>query len=400
MPTPPDLATTIRFWFEQIQVPFHPWTREAVAAALDNPRDYPHLYEAWIPGDRIALAVGPLLPDPIPLIGHVVDYLIARGLEPQQLHVVLANDSSRFRDGLIESLAKWKLQPSQVTNHDPFDEKKLEFLAADMEANPVYVNREMMEADLVLPIVGFRNPKALSYFGPQALVPWFVDHQTQRRLRTLTVDATDAGIKQRRQFGEWVARLAGIACVLGIVPSHKPECMALASGDPHSIEQHWITHRAAQDINGLREMENRQASDWVLAHIGSSTEFISWNELACVLTELLPQLSDQGNLILCSSISRRVQGALKLLGSTDSDDELEKKLLKSELPNALAAFLIWHALQSCHIYLMSSHERDALESIHIGRIEQIDPILRLTGQSQQGTILANALVDCQSFYTP
>lgn len=399
MPTPPDLATTIRSWFDQIQVPLHPWTREAVAAALDNPRDYPHLYEAWIPGDRIALAVGPLLPDPIPFIGHVVDYLIAHGLDPEQLHVVLANDSSRFRDGLIDSLAKWKLEPTQVSNHDPFDEKKLEFLAADMEANPVYVNRAIMEADLVLPIVGFRHPKALSYFGPQALVPWFVDHQTQRRLRTLTVDATDEGAKQRRQFGEWVARLAGIAYVLGIVPTRKPPYIALASGDPHAIEHQWITDRTAQDSDDSQGVVNKQASDWVLAHIGSSTEFVSWNELACVLTELLSQLSDQGNLILCSSISRRVQGALKLLGSTDSDDELEKKLLKSELPNALAAFLIWHALQSCHIYLMSQHERDALESIHIGRIEHIDPILRLTSQSQRGTIINNALLDCQSFYT-
>ena len=60
--------------------------------------------------------------------------------------------------------------------HDPVDRVQLSYLAASTEAKPIYVNRALSDADLVIPIGCLHPEGALGYFGVYSgIFPAFSD---------------------------------------------------------------------------------------------------------------------------------------------------------------------------------------------------------------------------------
>ena len=67
----------------------------------------------------------------------------------------------------------------QLETHDPTDRDDLGYLAASKEGKPIYVNRVLHDADVVLPISCLRPDSALGYHGVfGGLFPTFSDEQT------------------------------------------------------------------------------------------------------------------------------------------------------------------------------------------------------------------------------
>ncbi|MEZ6091213.1 MAG: lactate racemase domain-containing protein [Pirellulaceae bacterium] len=132
--------------------------RQAMRQALLSPEDFPALNQAIVQGDSIAIAVDPNLPD---LIACVIGALDAIGSETAgSIHVLLGEDGTT---AMLERLTEAIGDRATVLTHDPDNQEALGYLAASEAADPIYLNRLLLEADFVLPlaccaIVGLFGP--------------------------------------------------------------------------------------------------------------------------------------------------------------------------------------------------------------------------------------------------
>src|SRR5690606_40533305 len=156
---------------------------EAVSNALKAPRDYPPLAAATVPGDRVVVAVEPGIPRVESVVAGAVLALIEGGTEPRDISLVIG---SNLRSPLA-LVPKRMRADLRVVLHNPADQEGLQYLAADKAARPIYLNRALCEADLLLPITTARLTNSLGYVGSYSGVfPTFADVDSQHRFQLPT----------------------------------------------------------------------------------------------------------------------------------------------------------------------------------------------------------------------
>ena len=188
----------------------------AVVAALQDPMGYPPLARAVVPGDRVVISVDPGVPQVPQVVTGVVRTLMSAGVNPSDIVVLTARGP--------EPEAAWAREfPSPasavtVIAHDPRDKAGLCYLAAAKDAAPIYLNRHLCEADVIVPINLLRPRAALGYAGIHSgLFPTFSDEATRERFRVPSSATHAAEQKRRRDEADEVAWLLGLQLTVQIV---------------------------------------------------------------------------------------------------------------------------------------------------------------------------------------
>ncbi len=152
---------------------------KAVAAALDNPLDYPPIHGGVVPGDVVAIVVDAELPEPGVAVTGVLRALSS--CEPSRIDVIVSQAATpETQAGLRAALP----DGVELTVHCGVTREELRYLAANDAAEPIYLNRLLVDADLVVPITVARHRDPLvfgSSFG--GVFPDFADHDAQVRTR-------------------------------------------------------------------------------------------------------------------------------------------------------------------------------------------------------------------------
>ena len=173
----------------------------AVADALGNPIDFPSIDLALVPGDCVAIAVHESLPHPEPIVKAIVEWLLSKHpASDLSIRVVLAPGNESLAQELDDWLAtRWPvsdlagdLSADQATDqatakaitestpsnslqrvlcHDPDDQQNLEYIAATKQSEAIYLNRELVEADFVIPVYRWLEPKDPRGHDPYVVLP-------------------------------------------------------------------------------------------------------------------------------------------------------------------------------------------------------------------------------------
>ena len=117
----------------------------ALVHGLENPRNFPPLRQAVVPGDRVVIAWDPTIGEAGPVLETLAELFKAAGVEDGDLTVLTP---PRGRENLVEVL----LQGTKVIVHDPDDRSQLAYLATTKQGRRVYLNRLLTDADLVVPV--------------------------------------------------------------------------------------------------------------------------------------------------------------------------------------------------------------------------------------------------------
>ncbi len=120
----------------------------AVDRALAEPTEFPPLAHAVLEGDKVALVLTQTMPAAEVVVAGAVRELVAAGIKPSDITLVSApgNAAPTSWDGLSGELEF----VHQV--HDPADRGALAYVAASRSGDPIYINRAIHEADLVITI--------------------------------------------------------------------------------------------------------------------------------------------------------------------------------------------------------------------------------------------------------
>ncbi len=213
-----------------------PDAEKLVTAAIDAPQegaarvDTPPLRAIVVPGDRVAVALAGDVPRAADVIRAVTAPLLAAGVEPGDLTLLLGPP--------LEDLAGGQTPLDAMANASGFDpvvESQSSYMAADAEGRPIHLARVLVDADVVVGVGGYRFDAAL---GGRALEGELWPTFSRRVCRTdvfralarrgrLAVDGARGGNRE-------AAWQLGLMASLRLVPGRGDSLAAACFGTPES----------------------------------------------------------------------------------------------------------------------------------------------------------------------
>lgn len=356
----------------------------AVAVALKEPLDFPPLRRAIVPGDRVAIAIDRGVPQLPAVIAGIASALLEGSVQPEDICVVLADPDDLTREPL-SALAPSVRDAIELVVHDPAQMNGLTYLAASRDGKPIYFNRRIGDADVVVPVGVLRLDGSWGYVGVHGcLFPTFSDATTQERFRSVRSDWRSQQ-RHRRKEADEAAWLLGVQFTLQITPGAGDSILNVLAGDAPSVaergrqlcESAWL-HRGA-----------RRAS-LVVATIEGGQRTQTWDNLTRALLAASQAVTEGGSIVLCTNL-RQPPGKFmkKLAGNTDGD-ELMRKLDNSMSEDAFTARLFACALEHARVFLLSELDEETVEDLGLGHVSHVDEILRLSRKHDSCILVGNA----------
>ncbi len=356
-----------------------------VGEALSKPLDFPSIEQAIVPGDRVAILVDPLLPQMADLVSACVRYLIEHGVAPEQLVVVLASHETEDAHLLGDALRGICEVEIQIELHDADDQNKVAYVAANEESNPIYMNRTIVDADVVIPITCARGHSALDYMGAYSVFPLLTDRYTRGEFYSLEkLEVADEHAKLTA-WADQAAWWVGLLVVVQAVPADNLEVATVIAGTPSAIET------AVQPLMESGWEVKASPSEIIIAMLAGGPSQQTWENFARVLHTARQLVTPGGAIVVCTELNKRPgRGLHKLQNVHSSTDTIAHKLAHDAADDALAAAVILEATKHCHVYLVSALKSEAVESLGMGAIQDAAQLEHLVNQHHSCTLLGAA----------
>jgi hypothetical protein len=360
----------------------------ATDAALTSPLNFPPLAQATVPGDRIVLALEHGVPQAPTLVAAVANYLVGHGAAADRLVVLQTPvaEAGLERDPRMLLPEAWRKEVA-IETHCPETQGKLALLASSHDGKPVYLNRTLLDADLVVPIGCLRDASTIGYHGRYGgLFPAFADAKTQQRFRKPAVPRMQrqTTMIQREEIDE-VGWLLGTRFTVQAVPGGNGRLLKVLSGEIHEV----FRAGDAEYEAAWRWSFPRRAS-LVLAAISGGAEQQTWENLAQALVAASKIVADGGAIALCTQLTMEPGRAVASLSQAD-DLEAAMKQIRREAPgDALSAIQLARAMEQAKIYLLSQLDESLVEDLGMAPMTEAADVGRLARRHESCIVLANA----------
>ncbi len=340
---------------------------ETIIAALAEPIEYPPLAAGIVPGDRVTIALDETAPCAAAVVRGAIKALQLAGVENESIAIV-ANDAQVIQ-GCRELCAEEVAGGVRFLVHDPSDEKNLCMVGMTKGAAPVVVNREIFEADVVLPI-GCARVGSRGVF--ETLFPRFSSAAAIERYRTpMLMESATERSEQRRETTQ-AGRLIGAPLVVEIVPAGGEAVSKILAGEPTAVGE------GSQKLVSDRWLrESPQQVDLMIATIDGGPESQTWANVGRALAMAEHLVVDGGAVAICSNLSEPPGPSLsRLIGSPDLEKVI-RKLANEHDADSWPAWQLARALQRGPVYFLSQLDEETVENLGLAPVESINEIVRL-----------------------
>jgi nickel-dependent lactate racemase len=362
-----------------------------IAAALESPRGLPSLDQVIVPGDTVALAIDPSLPALAEVVGRVARWLCEKGTEPSNLKIVLAShDPQMVREveqGLESCFASGPFDAKQVAieGHDPDDPQRCAYVAANEDSEPIYMNRTLVDADVVIPLVCTRHADTLDYLGPYSIFPLLSNRSTLGEFYSLSRLNDPVARGKLKLWADQAAWWLGLLAAVQVVPAEGNRVAAVLSGLNEELEV------ASQEAFTKLWRSDCGQSEIVIALLDGSQSQQNWREVARGLRNATRFASLGGAIVICTQLRESVGKGLRRLSDVHhSREAIAKKLSHDSSDDALPAAVVLEATADYHVYLTSELPRGVVEQMGLGVIESETQLAHLVAQHGSCTILGSA----------
>jgi hypothetical protein len=275
----------------------------AIIQSLQSPIDFPGLDQVVLAGDTVAIAVSTRIARLGEIINVVLDE-IGR-CQPAAIDVIV---DDRMTDAELEALDAVIGQRAEIQRHDSNLRGDLSYLAADQKARPIYLNRRLVDADFVLPIVASRGGgKSCT---ETLIYPELADAQTKIRLANDTPEQL-----QRDWPTEEPAWLLGVQLMMLVDVNDEGQVCGIRSG-----------LRAPSRSNVGRPLNTKEDSfELVIASVDGLTKTDDWDSLLDAIESAAKFVEPEGTIVLWSTVQTepptlRSDGGLSDEAQWDQDD--------------------------------------------------------------------------------
>ncbi len=360
----------------------------AVAAALSHPEHFPPFRKAVVPGDRVVIAVDAGTPQLGAVSAGAVHTLLEASVQAHDITILVPSEAAagQWKQESLAAVPGDLAGQIQVAIHDPEAEDELSYLAATAEGHPIYLNRLLCDADVVLPVETARVDSSLGYLGAHAcLYPAFSDRATQARFRIPAATTVENQRQRHREESNEVAWLLGVQFAVQIIPGPGDSILHVLAGQVDEIGEHG--QRLCREAWAYSVP---RAANLVIASIAGGQQQQTWENFGRALYAASQVCTDEGTIVLCTELRCRPGPALRrLIGHGQSGDMLNR-LSNVSSPDAVSASLLIEACESKHVYLLSGLSEQTVEDLGLGFVSEPGDIGRLSQRHASCILLPDA----------
>jgi len=313
---------------------------EAVKRALAEPLEYPPLAQAALPGDKVVLALDRGVPQAAAIVRQTVESLVDAGVAAADIMLVRSQADVEAgapdpRGELPEPLR----QSVACRVHDPRDRKSLSYLAAAADGQPIYVNRAIHDADVVISIGIFRLAESPGYHGiNSALFPTFSDAASLERFRSPKAATSPVRNRLRKQADE-VAWLLGVRFTIQVVPAAGGQILHVLAGELDAV-----LREGTRLCDAAWNFPVPERASLVVTTIEGDGTQQTWENVGRALAAAAHALADDGAMVICSELAEPLGPALDHIVGADDLDGALRDIARRRPSDALAAAELVSAL--------------------------------------------------------
>lgn len=328
----------------------------ALKKSLSNPVDYPPIEQSLFAGDQIAIALQADLPNPVAITQALVDQLSGMDF----VIVCSPNTASMLAD-LGEVNGK-------LVVHDPTDENGLAMIGIDDKAAPVYVNRMLSDADVVIPIGAVAGPNETN---TDCVYPYFSGMADR--------ESFDARSPAKRESQICLANNQ-LGTFWGIQLVHGPgdKIYEIISGELGTA-----TYNARKVMEELWQVHTSGDADLVVATIESSELQQNWDQFCAAVVSADQVAKSNAPIVICSEIS--ATPSAKVQAALTQQFESHKKVKLNPIQKQVANIATERTL-----FLQSKLSAGKTEELGLGCVSSAKELQRLIDQHESGVLLRDA----------
>ncbi len=361
---------------------------EQVAHVLDVPTGIPPLSRCLTPSDQIVVALEEGIPGGGQIGASVVEYLAASGIDADGITILRsATDAVDQSNNPLTFLSEELQQRVRLVDHNPADKNALAFLANAKSNSPIWLNRALIDADMVIPIGCVHGRAVPGHFGLHgAVYPTFADLDAQKKFRSPR--ALGARGRYRRSIVEAVDEvgwLLGVVFTVQVVPGVGDTGQQIVAGEVDAVRRR---ARGLYRKNWQWEVPHRARI--VVAGIEGGPGHQTWRNLARSLVAAMECVEDDGAIVLCCEIAEKPGEAVESLRTCRTRQEAVQKIIDSPPVDALVVAEMVRAMERVDVYLRSGLDPKLLEDLMISPIESDAELNRLINRYPDGILLGNA----------
>lgn len=358
----------------------------AVEAALAEPLNFPPLKQATVPGDRIVLALESGVPQGATLVAAVASHLVREGSSPDRLVVLAESAAAHERDPREVLPDAWRGEVA-LEVHAPDAQGRLALLASSHDGKPVYLNRTMLDADLVVPIGCLRDEASIGYHGPYGgLFPAFADSKTQQRYhKPLAPRTARQTLATQREEIDEVGWLLGAQFTLQALPGGGGRLLRVLAGE---IGEVFRAGSAAYSAAWKCSVPRR--ASLVVALLSGEPEQQTWDNVGRALAAASRVVAHGGAIALCTRLTAEPGPAVAGLSQADDLEAARKRIGREAASDALPATELVRAMEQGKVYLLSGLDESLVEDLGLAPMTEPEDVERLARRHESCIVLANA----------
>ena len=360
--------------------------RDAIDRALQSPIDMPTLDQALVPDDRIVIALDRDTPCAAETLASIWHWMEKRGIDPARVSIIqpasLTGKATDPRSLLPESVSReiaW-------TIHDPTSDDACAYLATSTKGERIYLAREVVEADFVLPVTSVGFDPILGYRGTTSvLYPGLSSVDAIRQsIGQGHQELSPSDPRPVRQLVDEIAWLMGIQFCVQIVPG-ETGLSSVFAGLPEAVQR---KSQELLDDHFLIRMHERV--DTVVVAVSGTTTGDGWEQVGRALATARRLVKGQGRIVVLSDLAGEPGDGIRLVKEVEEPGDALSPLRSMMPPDLQAATHLANAAAWARLFSISQLPDALAEDLFMYPMENLGEVQRLLEQSESCALIGAA----------
>ncbi len=346
-------------------------------AALQRPDDFPPMAAAIVTGDRITLAIDANVPQIGEVVRGVMRAIAETGADG--VDVVTWDEAT---DATLDAIRAEMPPTSRVVRHRSADRRALSYLAADESADPIYLNRLLVDADFVLPIMVGRPSGSWRNGDLTGIYPWLADSAARNRFR-------DSPLKRAAENTRMAAEttwLLGVQMMISVSPTTDAAVAEVNAGTIEAIGQRLKRDDAPEhDPDEDADEKFPPSASLVIASLDGDQQQQTWANAARAAIAAREHVSPGGTIVLWTAITDPLGAVLIREDESDETDDQNDDAdpsVDDDFPawdDAVGIARVLAEITSEHRLLVHSElDSSTIESMGLGCVADGAELMRLS----------------------
>lgn len=350
--------------------------RAKLCELLQQPLDYPALHQAIVPDDKVVLVLDRGVPSSTEIIAAVWTTILQAGVSPENVTILQPASPTLSRPDdpraelpdSVRDKVVWKI-------HDPTANDGVGYLASSAAGERIYLAREILNADFVLPIGRLGYDAML---GRREITSAFYPGLSNPEAFTRSIGQGHSELgpddeRPLRQLINEIAWLSGIQFAIQVLPSAgRGGAAEFLTGNPDSVAK---VGREHLDSKWRVTLDGR--GETAIVALPRHHEETSWEELGAALNTAQRLIVSGGRIIVLSDLTVAPGPGVEMIRASRSAKAALQPLRKAAPPDVLTASQIASAADWASIYLLSRLDSQIVEETFMTPLECEQDVTRL-----------------------